>query len=107
TLYTFYGRQMSRTTYRPIGDIADHNWQRYQNEEADALLDQLARTSDGTEQLRLSHALQRVFVQNAPALPLFPGPAFGEYVSTRIVGFPDSRDPYTVLAPYKTPGNLL
>jgi hypothetical protein len=38
---------------------------------------------------------------------LFPGPAFGEYVSTRVTGFPTKQDQFAPLAPYKTPGNLL
>lgn len=107
TPYTFYRRQMAEATYEPIGTPALFNWQRHRNPRVDALLDAFARTTDADEQLSLSTQLQREFIRNVPAIPLFPGPAFGEYVSTRVTGFPTERDRYAALAPYKTPGNLL
>ncbi|HSC88340.1 MAG TPA: ABC transporter substrate-binding protein [Polyangiaceae bacterium] len=107
SLYTYYHRQMSTETVKPLGVAAEHNWQRFGSKEADRLLSALARTSDPKEELELARALERIFLENAPTLPLFPGPAWGEYVSTRISGFPTKENPYAALAPYKAPGYLL
>lgn len=107
SLYTYYQRQMSTETVLPLGESAAHNWQRFGSPEADRLLAELARTSDFEEEKRLSRELQLEFVRHAPALPLFPGPAWGEYVSTRITGFPTQENPYAPLAPYRSPGFLL
>lgn len=107
SLYTFYGRQMSSASVRPIGQAAEYNWQRFASPEADRLLAELAKTADAAEEQRLSRELVKVFVRSAPAIPLFPGPAFGQYNSRRIEGFPTAEDPYVALAPYKIPGFLL
>jgi peptide/nickel transport system substrate-binding protein len=55
----------------------------------------------------LNERIQTLFVENAPALPLFPGPSWGEYTSTRFTGFPDEGNPYAKLAPHDDPEPLL
>ena len=107
SLYTFYGRQMSSGSVRPVGQAAEYNWQRFASPDADRLFAELVAVTDPAEELRISRELVRVFVQTAPAIPLFPGPAFGQYNTRRIVGFPSAEDPYVALAPYKIPGFLL
>lgn len=107
TPWSFYQRQMSRDSYRPIGEPAENNWQRFVSPRADKLLTAFASTSDPAEQKRLASELQREFVRKAPAIPLFPGPTWGEYNTSRVVGFPSKKHPYAPLAPYKSPGQLL
>jgi peptide/nickel transport system substrate-binding protein len=107
TPWSFYLRQMSADSYRPIGESADNNWQRFVSPKADELLTAFASTSDLDEQKRLASELQREFVRKAPAIPLFPGPTWGQFNSTRIVGFPSKKQPYAPLAPYKAPGQIL
>ena len=36
--------------------------------------------------------------REAPAIPLFPGPEWGEYNTTRFTDFPNEENPYTVLS---------
>ena len=107
TPWSFYQRQMSKDTYFPLGTRADSNWQRFVSEEADKLLAEFAATTDKAEQKRIASDLQREFVRQAPAIPLFPGPTWGEYNTTRIEGFPNKDHNYAALAPYKAPGQLL
>ena len=38
--------------------------------------------------------LQELYVQQFPAIPLFPGPAWYEYNTTRFEGFPNAENPY-------------
>jgi peptide/nickel transport system substrate-binding protein len=107
TPWSFYQYQMSKDTLRPLGEPAERNWQRFESERADALLNAFAESGDPEERFRLSSDLQREFVRMAPAIPLFPGPIWGEANTKRIVGFPSQDAPYAPLAPYKAPGMLL
>lgn len=107
TPYSFYSRQMSRDTLRPIGESAENNWQRFSSEKADDLLTAFAATADESKHLQLASQLQREFVRNAPAIPLFLAPTWGESRSVRVEGFPSKKHPYALLAPYKSPGQIL
>ena len=63
------------------------------------LLQQFAASSDAPEQERVCHELQRIFVENAPALPLFAAPDWGVFNTARIAGFPSRYSPYGAAAP--------
>ncbi len=107
TPYGFYRAMMSSGTARPIGDSAPENWHRFVLPAADALLRQLEETDDPAVEHQVTAELQRLFVANAPAIPLFPGPLWGAYNSTRFTGFPDEDDPYAPLSPNLNPQALL
>ncbi|MFL5758914.1 MAG: ABC transporter substrate-binding protein [Thermomicrobiales bacterium] len=107
TPFNFYRATMSTATVKPVGEVAIDNWHRFGNDEADRLLDQFAATSDPQVQRELADQLQFLFVEHAPAIPLFPGPKWGEYNSTRFTGFPDQNDPYALLSSFATPDRLL
>jgi peptide/nickel transport system substrate-binding protein len=107
TPYTFYRGLMSRQSVKPIGQDASDNWHRLAIPEADAYLTRLEETVDPAEQMRLYHALELVFAQQAPAIPLFPGPLWGEFNSKRFTGFPDASNPYAPLSPNLFPQSLL
>ncbi len=106
TPYSFYLGCMSTATVRPIGTLSPQNWQRFGSEEADALLDQMAATSDEAEQKTIVAQLQEIYNQNAPGVPLFPGPQWGEYVTLRFDGFPNADNPYAILSTYDNPERL-
>ena len=92
--------QMSATKVKPVGEAAEENWHRYSSAEADTLLEQFAATSDFEEQKKIAGDLQMLFAQNAPAIPLFPGPQWYEYNSARFTGFPDKDNPYSIGSTY-------
>jgi len=100
TPLNFYRSQMSKTRVKPIGEAAEENWQRYSNDEADKLLVQFASTSNFDEQKKIGDQLQMLFVQNAPAVPLFPGPQWYEFNTARFTGFPDKDNPYSIGSTY-------
>jgi peptide/nickel transport system substrate-binding protein len=107
TPYNFYRAIMSTETVKPIGQDAPENWHRFGLEAADRLLDQFVAESDSTVQHELVDQLQFLFVEHAPAIPLFPGPQWGEYNSRRFTGFPDQDNPYAQLATFAAPDRLL
>jgi peptide/nickel transport system substrate-binding protein len=107
TPFSFYRDSMSTATVEPVGTVSGVNWHRYGNEQAAQLLDQFASTSDPAEQEDIVAQLQMIYVEEAPALPLFPGPQWGEYNDTRFTGFPDESNPYALLSTYSFPDRLL
>jgi peptide/nickel transport system substrate-binding protein len=97
TPLNFYRGVMSTNTWREIGTSAGENWHRFKLEEADQLLEDFAATSDVEEQTAIAVELQKLYAEHAPAVPLFPGPMWGEYNTTRFEGFPNEDDPYALL----------
>ena len=106
TPYAFYRGLLGSGTVKPVGEPAPSNWQRYGSPAADAQLTRFEATDDTAEQHALSASLQAVFADEAPAIPLFPTPAWGEYNTTRITGFPTAEDPYATLSPNTVPDAL-
>lgn len=107
TPYAFYRSLMGTTTAKPVGTSSATNWHRYGSPTADALLAAFEATVDPAEERRLSDALQATFVAEAPAVPLFPTPAWGEANTRRFEGFPTAEDPYAALSPNAVPDILL
>jgi len=103
TPYNFYRGQMSKLTILPVGESAGENWNRYINPEVDNLLEEFAKTSDPAKQKEIMDQIQMIFVNEAPALPLFPGPDWYEYNTTRFTGFPTKDDPYAPGPPFTAP----
>lgn len=107
TVDTFYERQMATKNLVPIGKPAPYCWQRYASKEADALFTEFAAATEFPEQQRLAKKLEVLFAKDAVTIPLFPGPTWGQFNTSRITGFPTKENPYAALAPYKSPGFLL
>jgi len=102
----FYVHAMAGHTKKPLGESSDRNWHRYHAQGMDQLLEAFDRAGVA-EQERLVLELQRLFVEQAPVIPLFPGPQCGEYNDRHFVGFPSEKNPYGPLAPYVEPGSLV
>jgi peptide/nickel transport system substrate-binding protein len=100
TPYNFYRGQMSKITVQPVGQDATENFLRYVNPQADVLLANFATTSDMTQQKQLMAQIEGIFVDQAPALPLFPGPDWYEYNTSRFTGFPSADNPYAPGEPW-------
>jgi peptide/nickel transport system substrate-binding protein len=105
--YHFYRGHMSSALVKPSGEAAAQNWQRFGTEKADTLLASFERATEETEQMRLAHELQRLFANDAPAIPLFLNPAWAEFNSRYFEGFPTKQDPYAKPSPYSAPECLL
>jgi len=101
TPYLFYRWLMSSATVRPVGEISMGNWHRYGSPSADKALADFERESDPAGQRRLSSELQRIFVAEAPAIPLYPNPSWAEYNTSRFEGFPSQEQPYADPSPNK------
>jgi peptide/nickel transport system substrate-binding protein len=107
TPYTMYRHLMSAETVLPLGAPAATNWGRFGIARADEILRAFERTADAAEQHELAKQLQREFARTAPAIPLYPNPAWGEASTRRFVGFPGPAAPYARLSPNVMPECLL
>jgi peptide/nickel transport system substrate-binding protein len=107
TPFNFYRGQMSELTKKEIGETSGENWQRFANEQADELLTQFAATADLEEQKTIAEQKQTTFAENAPAVPLFPGPQWYEYNTTRFTDFPNAENPYVIGSPFSAPEQLI
>jgi peptide/nickel transport system substrate-binding protein len=107
TPYEFYRWLMRPEDAQPTGVAAPGNWHRWSSEAARPVFAELERTRDAARARELSARLQRIFVEEAPAIPLFPNPSWGEFNTRRFEGFPDASDPWAALSPNKVPDCLL
>ena len=101
TPYLFYRWLMSSATVSPIGTASMGNWHRYGSPEADSALAAFEREADPGRQRLLADELQRIFVEEAPAIPLYPNPSWAEYNTSRFEGFPSEAQPYADPSPNK------
>jgi peptide/nickel transport system substrate-binding protein len=78
----------------PPGQSAFYNFGRFSNKQAEALLDQAA-SAEGAEAKRLFAELDKIFMQNAPMIPLMYRPLeFYEFNESVWKGFPTADNPY-------------
>ena len=103
TPYEFYRGQMDQTVVRPLGDRAEINFHRFGDPEATKLLRRIEQTANAAELAALMTDLQRRFVERAPSIPLFIGPQWGVYNTTRVTGFPSRFRPYANAVPTGSP----
>jgi peptide/nickel transport system substrate-binding protein len=101
TPYTFYQWLMASATVKPAGVASMGNWRRYGSPAADTALARFEREADPAAQHRLCAEMQRVFVAEAPAIPLYPNPSWAEYNRGRFDGFPSREQPYADASPNK------
>ncbi|MED5373829.1 MAG: ABC transporter substrate-binding protein [Myxococcota bacterium] len=102
-----YKALMHPANVKPVGEAAFRDWHRFGDPRAGELADRFEASTDPAEQHAAILELGEIFLQQAPAIPLFPAPAWGESSSRHITGFPTPEDPYAVLSPNRTPGRLL
>ncbi len=99
TPYLFYRWLMSSRTIKPVGEVSMGNWHRYGSGPADSVLAAFEQASDPELQHQLAGDMQRIFVQEAPAIPLYPNPSWAEFNTSRVVGFPTADNPYANPSP--------
>ena len=79
---------------RPTGETAEYPW-RWANTEFDALIDQMARTSnDAPEMMRIYREAMEIWLQELPAIPIVQWPHRIPTNETYWTGWPSAADPY-------------
>ncbi len=103
TPYYLYYSLLSSSNTAPVGKQAASNWERWQDTNTDQLLKQYAGSPDETVQQQAIVGLQKIMVEQMPAIPLVEGATWYEYSTARFVGWPDENNPYAVPAPWSYP----
>ena len=103
----FYKSMLSAKALKPIGENAGINWHRYEHSSADSWIERFEQSADAAVRLESAQELQKIFVENIPAIPLFLNPSWGAYNDSRITGFPSKENPYARLSPNHPPEQLL
>ena len=98
---------MASETVKPFGENTYVNWHRFGNDEADQLLTRFEGTVDFEEQRKIAWRLQEIYLEEAPAIPVFLNPSWGEYNTKRFVGWPTAENPYVRLSTNHPPEPLM
>lgn len=101
--YEFYRWLMAGSIKQAVGTTAASNWQRFSHPDVDKKLEALAASFEESEQRKLVAELQLLFMEEAPAIPLFPNPAWGTANSKYFENYPSPAEPYAVLSPNYRP----
>ncbi len=101
--YYFYNNLLASANSAPIGRVASSNWERWNDAATDQLLTQFAQSNSSSVQQQALNGLQKIMVEQVPAIPLVYNVDWYEYTTTRFVGWPTPQDPYAVPSPYIYP----
>ncbi|MFE7389040.1 ABC transporter substrate-binding protein [Streptomyces sp. NPDC057582] len=97
TPFQFYRTTMGTESVKPVGTKTVSNYHRFGDKKADRLLNEFAAAPDEAGQKTKVDALQKLFAEDAPVVPLFPGPEWGAYTDIRFTGWPTADNPYATL----------
>jgi peptide/nickel transport system substrate-binding protein len=98
TPYFFYRSVFDCDYTKPVGEVTNENYHRGCNKDATELLKKFGTTFDLDQQKEIIKKVQNLYFQDAPAVPLFTSPEWGEYNTSRFTGFPNADNPYATLA---------
>jgi peptide/nickel transport system substrate-binding protein len=90
----------------PIGKAAQStNWGRWKDAATDKLLTQYRTSADPAVQKQAIQGLQKIIVDQVPAIPLDYNVGWFEYTTTHATGWPDKDNPYDYGSPFNFPDN--
>ncbi|GAB4085814.1 ABC transporter substrate-binding protein [Myceligenerans cantabricum] len=95
TPYDLYSDTMDARWLKPAGEAADYNFGRFDSPEATDALDEYLTATDDEARAEALNAVQEVFVEEVPVMPVGNRPFIGEYNTRSYVGWPGEEDPYT------------
>lgn len=87
----------------PIGQPAASNWERYENPQVDALIEQYAATTDSAKQHQIVKQLEAVMVNEIPVIPVTEGVDWYQYNTKDLAGWVLKGDPFARPAAYENP----
>lgn len=94
TPWNMYADMMDGAQYVPLGETANWNFGRYNNDEVTAALAEFAGASDDAARQAAIETVQQFYVEDVPALVIWARPAVAQYSTVNYTGFPTDEDPY-------------
>ena len=101
TPYNYFRNLLFSELISDEGVANAETWSRWTSDEADALLSAFTETADMGAHMDIVNQLQMLYVENMPAIPLFPGPTWYEYTTYRFTGFPTEDNYYAQGSPWE------
>jgi peptide/nickel transport system substrate-binding protein len=94
TPYFLYDNWLDTTITAPIGKLANGNYERYNNPQAENDLKSFAATNDAATQLKDVVDMEKIVATQLPVIPLFYGVAWFDYNTSKFTGWPSPSNPY-------------
>lgn len=94
TPWDMYSDIMDGAQYVALGEKANWNFGRFQNDEATKALATFATSPDEATRKTALDTVQKVFVEQVPAIGMVARPTAAEYSTKNYVGWPSADDPY-------------
>jgi peptide/nickel transport system substrate-binding protein len=88
---------MSSSYSAPIGQPASANYERFNNTQANQLLNNYPKEFTAAEQHQTIDQLQAIFAENLPVIPLLDFPSWDQYNTSQLVGMPTAKNPYAAV----------
>jgi peptide/nickel transport system substrate-binding protein len=107
TPYDLYHDLLSSDLYEPIGTLATGDQGRYRNPALDKLFLQFRMTTDLAQQHSIMTKIERNFLADLPAIPLYITVSGNQVNTERFTGFPLPPDVYAVPSTNAVPDYLL
>ncbi|WP_426594126.1 ABC transporter substrate-binding protein [Cellulomonas sp. McL0617] len=94
TPYDMYSDMFDGAQYQPIGQKANWNFGRYQNDAATAAFKTYASSASADDRTKALNDIQQIFVDDVPAIAIWSRPQTAQYSTKNYVGWPDTDNPY-------------
>ena len=94
TPYDMYSDIFDGAQYVPVGQKANWNFGRYQNDDATAAFKTYASSSSDDDRKAAMNKIQQIFVDDVPGIALWSRPNTAQYSTKNYVGWPDADNAY-------------
>jgi peptide/nickel transport system substrate-binding protein len=94
TPYNLYLDTMDESFYKPIGETATYNFGRFKSDEASAALKDYANATTDEQRTKALTTIEKVYVEQVPAIPVLEVPVWGNYTERYYTGWPTKENPY-------------
>jgi peptide/nickel transport system substrate-binding protein len=101
--YNIYASLLLDSNSAPIGQQANGDYERWSDPNTDQLLNQFITSNDPAVQQQAMDGLEKILVEQLPAIPLTNEPYWYEYNSTNFTGWPGPNNEYALPSPYQYP----
>jgi len=100
TPWNFYRNTLESSLIAEDGTAGGQLWGRWTSDETDQHLKDFVATADLAEQKAIINKLQKAYIENIVAIPLFYQPTWYEYNTLRFTGFPTPDNYYAQGSPW-------
>ena len=90
-------------TSAPIGQSASGDYGRFNDANADKLIEQFTATTDSAEQHRIMKQIEGIILEQVPVIPVTESVSWYQYDTKNFTGWPTKDDPYAAPAPWNYP----